>query len=179
MRVLKLTILVFGLAVGFIDGARADAVWASHVGGTCVPTSATIKAGQYETAGFGVRFSGNIVGAIRLLCPFGLDGYDATIGGMVMSVIDSDGGGEDGHVRASLRRAVKGTNAWIEIGTCDSNSSTKITAHQIPCFFDGHKIKSNEWYWWDVVIERRSERVNVEFLGISLMYVSGNLPWPW
>ncbi len=164
MRVLKLTILVFGLAVGFIDGARADAVWASHVGGTCVPTSATIKAGQYETAGFGVRFSGNIVGAIRLLS---------------MSVIDSDGGGEDGHVRASLRRAVKGTNAWIEIGTCDSNSSTKITAHQIPCFFDGHKIKSNEWYWWDVVIERRSERVNVEFLGISLMYVSGNLPWPW
>jgi hypothetical protein len=56
---------------------------------------------------------------------------------------------------------------------------SKTTAHQIPCFFDGHKIKSNEWYWWDVVIERRSERVNVEFLGISLMYVSGNLPWPW
>jgi hypothetical protein len=180
MRAFKFTLLVFGLAVGFIDGAHAAAVWASHVGGTCVPSSATIKAGQYETAGFGVRFTGNVVGAIRLLCPFGLDGYDATIGGMVMSVIDADGGGTDGHVRASLRRAVKGTNAWIEIGSCDSNSSTKTTPHQIFCPLEsGHKLSSNDWYWWDVVIERTSPRVNVEFLGISLMYVVGNLPWPW
>ena len=52
--------------------------------------------------------------------------------------------------------------------------------HQIFCpIRDGFKIKSNEWYWWDVVIERRTERVNVEFLGISLMYQSGSLPWPW
>jgi hypothetical protein len=29
------------------------------------------------------------------------------------------------------------------------------------------------------VIERTSPRVNVEFLGISLMYQVGNLPWPW
>ena len=179
MGAFKLTILAFVLAVGSIDTAHADAVWASHVGGTCVPSSATIKAGQYETAGFGVRFSGNIVGAIRLLCPFGIDGYDATIGAMGMSVIDGDGGGEDAHVRASLRRAVKGTNAWFEIGSCDSNSSTKTIPQQIFCPVPGHKISSNEWYWWDVVIERRSERVNVEFLGISLMYQSGNLPWPW
>lgn len=180
MRAFKITILVFGLAVGLIDSAHADAVWASHVGGTCVPSSATIKAGQYETAGFGVRFAGNIVGAIRLLCPFGLDGSEATIGGMAMSVIDEDGGGTDGHVRASLRRAVKGTNAWIEIGSCDSNSSTKTTPHQIFCPLEGgHKLRSNDWYWWDVVIERTSPRVNVEFLGISLMYVVGNLPWPW
>jgi hypothetical protein len=179
MRALKLAILGVVLAVGFGDSAHADPVWAAHVGGTCVPTSATIKAGQYETAGFGVRFSGNLVGAIRLLCPFGIDGHDATIGAMVMSVIDGDGGGEDGHVRASLRRAAKGTNAWIEIGSCDSNSSTKTTPQQIVCPVPGHKISGNEWYWWDVVIERRSERVNIEFLGISLMYVSGNLPWPW
>jgi hypothetical protein len=179
MRAFKFTLLVFGLAVGFIDGAQADPVWAAHVGGTCVPTSATIKAGQYETAGFGVRFAGNVVGAIRLLCPFSIDGSDATIGGMALSVIDEDGGGTEGHVHASLRRAVKGTNAWIEIGSCDSNSLTKTTPHQIPCFFDGYKLKGYEWYWWDIVIERTSPRVNVEFLGISLMYQVGNLPWPW
>src|SRR5690242_8680015 len=84
MRPFNFTILAFVLAIGFCDSAHADAVWASHVGGTCVPTSATIKAGQYETAGFGMRFSGNIVGAIRLLCPFGLDGSEATLGAMVM-----------------------------------------------------------------------------------------------
>jgi hypothetical protein len=174
MRVIKL-VLVFILAIGYVDSVHADPVWAARVGGTCVPDSATIRAGHYETAGFGVRFGGASVGAIRLLCPFGLDGYDATIGAMLMSVIDSDGGGEDGHVRASLRRAVKGTNAWIEIGSCDSNSSTKTTPHQIVCPVEGHKINGNEM----VLVGRRSERVNVEFLGISLMYVSGNLPWPW
>lgn len=124
MRALKLTTLAFVLAVGFSGSAQADAVWASHVGGTCVPDSATIRAGKYETAGFGVRFA-NGIGAIRLLCPFGLDGKDATIGGMQLSVIDGDGGGADGHIRASLRRAVKGTNVWIEIGSCDSNQSTR------------------------------------------------------
>ncbi len=180
MRVIKVAVLLFTLEIGCVDIAHADAVWASHVGGTCVPSSATIRAGQYETAGFGVRFAGGSVGAIRLLCPFGLDGFEAIIGSIVMSVIDEDGGGEDGHVRASLRRAVKGTNAWIEIGSCDSNSSTNLSPHQIFCpIRDGFKIKSNEWYWWDVVIERRTERVNVEFLGISLMYQSGSLPWPW
>jgi hypothetical protein len=166
MGAFKLTILAFALAVGFIERAQADPVWASHVGGTCVPDSTAIQAGRSETAGFGVRFAGNNVGTIRLLCPFGLDGTEATIGAMLMSVIDQDGVESDGRIRASLRRAVKGTNAWIEIGSCDSNSSNKTTPHQIICP-------------WDVVIERRTERVNVEFLGISLMYRTGNLPWPW
>jgi hypothetical protein len=178
MRALKLTILSFVLAAGFGGSAHADAVWASHVGGTCVPDSATIRAAKYETAGFGVRFA-NGVGAIRLLCPFGLDGYDATIGGMQLSVIDQDGGGADGHIRASLRRAVKGTNVWIEVGSCDSNTSNKTGPQMILCPIDGYRIKGNEWYWWDVLIERSSERVNVEFLGVSLLYQSGSLPWPW
>ena len=144
----------------------------------CVPDSATIRAGKYETAGFGVRFA-NGIGAIRLLCPFGLDGNDATIGGMQLSVNDGDGGGADGHIRASLRRAVKGTNVWIEIGSCDSNQSTKTTPQLIWCPIDGYKITGKEWYLWDVSIERTTERVNVEFLGISLLYQSGSLPWPW
>ena len=172
MRAFKFTILAFVLAVGFGDSAHAqDFVWAAHVGGTCVPDSATIRAGHYETAGFGVRFGGNSVGNIRLLCPFGLDGYDATIGAMEMSVIDQDGMEAGGRIRARLHRAVKGTNVWIEIGTCDSNTSDTTTPHKILCsLVDGYKIKANEWYWWDVEIERTTPRVNVEFLGISLLY---------
>jgi hypothetical protein len=38
---------------------------------------------------------------------------------------------------------------------------------------DGHKTKSEEWYWWDVLMERTTERVNVEFLGVSLLYQTG------
>jgi len=170
MRAFKLTILAFVLAVGFGDSAQAGPVWASHVGGTCVPDSATIRAGHYETAGFGVRFGGNSVGSIRLLCPFGLDGDDATLGSMEMSVIDQDGMEAGGRIRARLHRAVKGTNIWIEIATCDSNTSNTMTPHKIFCPLHGYKINSHEWYWWDVEIERTTPRVNVEFLGISLLY---------
>ncbi len=136
-----------------------------------MPDSATIRAGLYETAGFGVRFSGNKVGHIRLLCPFGIDASDATIGGTQMSVIDQDGMEAGGRIRAHLHRAVKGTNIFIEIGTCDSNTSNMRTPHPILCPLPtGYKTKSNEWYWWDVEIERTNPRVNVEFLGISVLY---------
>lgn len=169
MRAFRLTILAFVLAVGF--GENAGPVFADEVGGTCVPDSATIRAGNYETAGFGVRFGGNSVGNIRLLCPYyRLDvGYDVTIGGMGMSVIDQDGMEAGGRIRASLHRAVKGTNVWIEIGTCDSNTSSTTTPHKIFCPLN-YTIKGNEWYWWDVKIERTTPRVNVEFLGIEMLY---------
>ena len=172
MRGFTLTILAFAaLALGLSDNAHADPVWAAHVGGTCVPDSATIRASLYETAGFGVRFGGNSVGSIRLLCPFGVDGYGATIGGMEMSVIDQDGMESGGRIRAHLHRAVKGTNIWIEIGTCDSNTSNTTTPQKIFCPLPhAYKIKDTEWYWWDVEIERTTPRVNVEFLGISLLY---------
>jgi hypothetical protein len=169
MRAFKLTILAFVLAVGF--GDSAGPVFAENVGGTCVPDSATIRAGHYETAGFGVRFGGDSVGNIRLLCPYRrltVD-FDVTIGGMEMSVIDQDGMEAGGRIRASLHRAVRGTNVSIEMGTCDSNTSNTTTPHKIFCPL-GYKIKSNEWYWWDVRIERTTPRVNVEFLGIELLY---------
>lgn len=171
MRGFKLIILSLVFVVGVSHGAYAGAVWAAHVGGTCVPDSATVRAGLYETAGFGVRFGGNSVGKIRLLCPFGQDGYDATIGGMQMSVIDQDGMEAGGRIRAHLHRAAKGTNIWIEIGTCDSNTSDTTTPQQIWCGLDnGYKMNGNEWYWWDIEIERTTPTVNVEFLGISMLY---------
>ena len=124
------TVLAFVLAVGLVQQGAAEPVWASRVGGTCIPDSATIRAGNYETAGFGVRFSGNSVGHIRLLCPFGIDGYGETIGSMEMSVIDQDGMEGGGRIRAHLRRAVKGTNVWIAIATCNSNASDTRTPHR-------------------------------------------------
>ena len=170
MHDFKVTLSAFVLALGFGDSAHAqDFVWASHVGGTCVPDSATIRAGQYETAGFGVRFGGNSVGHIRLLCPFGQDGYGATIGAMEMSVIDQDGMEAGGRIRAHLHRAAKGTNIWIKIATCNSNTSNTTTPHQIICPLS-FTITDQEWYWWDVEIERTTPSVNVEFLGISLLY---------
>jgi hypothetical protein len=70
MRVVALPILLFVLAIEFTPAAKAGPIWAAHVGGTCVPDSATVRAGLYETAGFGVRFGGNSVGKIRLMCPY-------------------------------------------------------------------------------------------------------------
>lgn len=169
MNTYKLTALAFFLAAALVQRGEAEPVWASRIGGTCVPDSATIRAGNYETAGFGVRFGGNSVGQIRLLCPFGIDGYGETIGSMEMSVIDEDGMEAGGRIRAHLRRAVKGTNVWIAIATCDSNTSDTRTPHKVVCPV-GYKLKSEEWYWWDVEIERTTPRVNVEFLGLSLLY---------
>ena len=46
----------------------------------------------------------------------------------------------------------------------------------ILCPIDGYKTNGDEWYWWDVLIERTTERVNVEFLGVSLLYETGPPP---
>src|SRR2546423_14990524 len=75
-----------------------------------------------------------------------------------------------GRIRAHLRRAAIGTNVWIAIGTCDSNTSDTTTPHVIFCSFDPYQSKSSEWYWWDVEIERTTPSVNVEFLGIEVRY---------
>jgi hypothetical protein len=169
MRAFKPTIFAFVLAVGF--GGSAGPVLADNVAGTCVPDSATIRAGHYETAGFGVRFGGISVGTIRLLCPliYHID-FDATFSGMSMSVIDEDGMEAGGRIRATLRRAVEGTNVAIDMGTCDSNTSNTKTPHEIFCRITPYTHKSREWYWWDVEIERTTPSVNVEFLGVEMRY---------
>ena len=92
-----------------------------------------------------------------------------------MSVIDSDGMESGGRIRAHLRRAVSGTNIWIAIGTCVSNTSDIRTPHRIDCVFDPYRPQGNEWYWWDVEIERTTPSVNVEFLGINIAYSPGEL----
>jgi hypothetical protein len=171
MRACILIILAFAYGLVFGDSARADLYGVPPIGGTCVPDSATIRAGHYETAGFGVRFGGSSIGKIRLLCPVGAALYDdSPFGGMWMSVIDSDGMEAGGRIRAHLRRAIEGTNIWIEIGTCDSNTSNATTPQRIACSFNNFQPKSGEWYWWDVEIERTTPSVNVEFLGIDLLY---------
>jgi hypothetical protein len=149
--------------------ARADSAQAVDlIGGTCVPDGATIRAGLYETAGFGIRFDQGI-GKIRLLCPF-LDRGDHEIGWTWLSVIDEDGMEGGARVRAHFRRAAIGTNAWIAMGTCDSNTSNVTGPHKLECQLPRYKIRGDEWYWWDVEIERTNPRVNVEFLGVGARY---------
>ena len=80
--------------LGRADLARAnDDMPLDQVGGVCVPDSATIRAGGYETRGFGVGFSGASTGSIRLLCPITVTAnmLGAKIGLIFMSVIDGDG----------------------------------------------------------------------------------------
>jgi hypothetical protein len=170
MRACKLTILALGLALGLGDSAHADDYWVPPIGGTCVPDSATVRAGVYETAGFGVRFSGNSIGKIRLLCPLNLTTDVGPFSGMRMSFIDADGMEAGGRIRAHLRRAAVGTNIWIAIGTCDSNTSDTTAPHVIFCPFDHYQSNRSEWYWWDVEIERTTPSVNVEFLGVEVRY---------
>ena len=111
---------VFALCLHFLataDSAKAEDVDLTDViGGACVPDSATIRAGLYETAGFGVRF-GSGTGRIRLLCPYHLhsDAIGSRIGITMMSFIDQDGMEVGARVRANLRFAKLGTNIAITI----------------------------------------------------------------
>jgi hypothetical protein len=141
------------------------------IGGTCVPDSATVRAGIYETAGFGIRFGGNGIGKIRLLCPALETLNDVEVGATALSIIDQDGMEGGARVRAHFRRAAIGTNRWIAIGTCDSNTSNDTGPHRLLCPLPPYKLRADEWYWWDVEIERINPQVNVEFLGVGLRYI--------
>ena len=154
------------------DRARAADVDVTDViGGACVPDSATVRAGLYETAGFGVRF-GSGTGRIRLLCPYHLhsEAIGAQIGITMMSFIDQDGMEVGARVRAVLRRAKLGTNIAITIGTCDSNTSSITGPTNIACFMPAYKTQINESYWWEILIDRSDPRVNVEFLMVGMRY---------
>jgi hypothetical protein len=141
------------------------------IGGACVPDSATVRAGLYETAGFGVRF-GSGTGRIRLLCPYHLhsDAIGSRIGITMMSFIDQDGMETGARVRANLRRARLGTNIAITIGTCDSNTSSITGPTNIACFMPPYTAQLNESYWWEILIDRSDPRVNIEFLMVGMRY---------
>src|SRR5262249_5464658 len=156
------------------DSAKAQDVDLTDViGGACVPDSATVRAGFYETAGFGVRF-GSGTGRIRLLCPYHLhsDAIGSRIGITMMSFIDQDGMEVGARVRANLRFARLGTNIAITIGTCDSNTSNITGPTNIACFMPPHTATINESYWWEILIDRSDPRVNVEFLMMGMRYFS-------
>jgi hypothetical protein len=166
----------FALALCWLILGRADSAQAKDItdtiGGACVPDSATVRAGVYETRGFGVGFSGNNTGRIRLLCPYHLhsDALGAKIGLIFLSIIDDDGMEVGARVRAHLRRASLASNVAITIGTCDSNTSSFPGPHNMACFGPSHRLKINESYWWEIVIERTNPRVNVEFLSVGMRY---------
>jgi hypothetical protein len=143
-------------------------------GGVCVPDSATVRAGLYETRGFGVGFSGSSVGKIRLLCPFNITGslIGTKIGITFLSVIDDDGMETGARVRATFRHAGLASNVAVSNGTCDSNTSSFPGPHNLSCTFPAYTIKINESYWWEVLIERTNPRVNVEFLSVGMRYLN-------
>jgi hypothetical protein len=168
-------VTAFVLAMCTLAAVLSNSAQADNIGGTCVPDSATVRAGVYETAGFGIRFAGNATGKIRLLCLL----EDTDLAGeelepvIWLSVIDQDGMEAGARVRAHFRRAAYGTNAWIAMGTCDSNTSSVTVPHRLSCPIPAYKFRGDEWYWWDVEIERTNSRVNVEFLGVGLAYFAG------
>jgi hypothetical protein len=141
-----------------------------QAGGVCVPDRATIRAGGYETRGFGVGFSGRSTGSIRLLCPFTVTAnmLDVNVGLIFMSVIDGDGMNTGARVRVFFRHAGIGTNVAVTDATCDSNTSDTTGPHNMACFFHAEPIKINVFYWYDVLIERTNPKVNVEFLGVGM-----------
>lgn len=160
------------LMVG-LSSARAGDGPLDQIAGACVPDSATIRAGLYETRGFGVGFSGKNTGKIRLLCPFNVTAsmLGAKAGITFLNVIDDDGTAGGAHVTAAFRHAALASNVAITAGTCDSNSSSFPGPHNVSCSFPATTIKINESYWWDVSIERSDPRVNVEFLSIGMRYL--------
>ena len=170
---------LLGLALGaalLTNGNSARAVDGplDQIAGACIPDAATIRAGLYETRGFGIGFKADSVGTIRVLCPFVVTGntLGAKVGMTFLSVIDGDGIAEGARVQAVFRRAALGSNAAITLGVCDSNTSTTTAPHSVSCEFAAYTIKINESYWWDVEIHRSDPRINVEFLGIGMRYLN-------
>lgn len=157
-----------------VSSARAGDGPLDQIGGGCVPDSATIRAGLYETRGFGVGFSGRSTGKIRLLCPFNVTGnmIGTKIGITFMNVIDDDGMLPGARVTATFRHAALASNVAVTNGTCDSNTSSFPGPHNVSCTFSADTIKINQSYWWDVSIERTNPSVNVEFLSVGMRYLA-------
>lgn len=157
-----------------VPSARAADGPLDEIGGVCVPDSATVRAGPYETRGFGIGFSGNRTGKIRLLCPFNVteNMIGTKLGITFMNVIDDDGTGTGARVSATFRHAALASNVAVTNGTCDSNTSSFPGPHNVSCTFASYPIKINESYWWDVSIERTNPRVNVEFLSVGMRYLA-------
>lgn len=157
-----------------VSSARAADGFLDQVGGVCVPDGATIRAGLYETRGFGVGFSGSHTGTIRLLCPFVVTSnmLGAKVGLTFLSFIDGDGSGGGARVQAIFRHAGLASNVAITNNVCDSNTSNLPGPNNIACFFPGYTIKINEMYWWDVQIQRTDPKINVEFLGVGMRYLN-------
>ena len=164
---------VIALSLIAVHSARAGDGPLDQVGGVCVPDGATVRAGLYETRGFGVGFSGNSTGKIRLLCPFNVTAnmLGTKIGITFLNVIDDDGTAAGARVTATFRHAALASNIAVTNGTCDSNTSSFPGPHNVSCSFPAYTIKINESYWWDVSIERTNPRVNVEFLSIGMRYL--------
>jgi hypothetical protein len=139
---IRAALTFFALTLGLFfsesaDTARAQSGPLDQIGGVCVPDGATIRAGLYETRGFGVGFSGSNTGTIRLLCPFVVTGnmLGTNIGITFLSVIDGDGIGEGARVQALFRHAALGSNIAITDSVCDSKTSTLIGPHNVSCLF--------------------------------------------
>ena len=164
--------LAISLLLGAMKSANAVDGPLDQIGGVCVPDSATVRAGVYETRGFGIGFSGNSTGKIRLLCPFTVAAnlIGKKVGITFMSVIDGDGMETGARVRASFRHAALASNVAITNGTCNLNTSSFPGPHNVSCTFPSYTIKINKSYWWDVVIEKTDSRVNVEFLSLGMRY---------
>ena len=170
----RLYVIPLALTLCLMAADTAPARPLDQIGGVCVPDSATVRAGIYETRGFGIGFSGSNTGRIRLLCPFNVTGdmIGIKIGITFLSVIDDDGTGTAARVTATFRRAGLASNIAITNGICDSNISSFPGPHNVSCRFDPYIIKINESYWWDVLIERTDPRVNVEFLSVGMRYLN-------
>ena len=170
----KLYVIPLALTLCLMAADTAPARPLDQIGGVCVPDSATVRVGIYETRGFGIGFSGSNIGRIRLLCPFNVTGdmIGVKIGITFLSVLDDDGMGTGARVVATFRRAGVASNIAITNGVCDSNISSFPGPHNVSCRFDPYIIKINESYWWDVLIERTDPRVNVEFLSVGMRYLN-------
>lgn len=161
------------ICASLFTASRAHAqFFAQAVGGGCVPDSATIAAHNYETAGFGVRFSSTGTGTIRLICPFAQEMGSATLSGIRVSYSDSDGAVGAGDVKALVVYAPEGSNISTTIGTCDSKNDpgNNGNPHVWWCTIPNHTTAGDRLYWYVITLTRSSTSSSVEFLGANLLY---------
>lgn len=165
-KVLFLSVLISGLLAPS-RGEAADNLFQQAIGAGCVPASETIRNGLHHTAGFGIKFEPNRTGTIRLFCPFPQPEFGTRVGGLQLSVIDTDGMNINARVRVNLRFANRGSNVSVTVGTCDSNISNNTGPQALSCPIPVHVMQFGRFYWYEVLMDRFSPGVDVEFLGVS------------
>lgn len=164
----KLMSLVLVSLIGVSAGAQAQNNW-SAPGSVCVPSGASIRAGNFDTNQAAVLFSPGALGEIFLHCPIARFNSGTTEYNLKLTYRDSTGTATTGSVRAVLFFSPIGGATPEILGSVTSNTSavTTLTTLASPVITHTFDFEANI-YWLRVVLKRTATNQIVIFHNVYL-----------